>query len=156
MSLIDFERHVKNFALNAGHKINRPVQRECFHESTEVLRHLAAGYRAAGEKFRKQANLAANDKEDYRLFCANTLLREFANVTTGLSVRDDEVLAKGLGDAVYTLFLVAQIYGVPLPEILQEIHRIHMDSDDPNLPKSAPKIRQACREGRDRVAKAQR
>ena len=95
-----------------------------------VLRALAGSIQATAElRYRE-----AGDPGLYRLWLT---IEELAEVAEALAAKDLESLAKELGDLSYTTAGTSVTFGLPLEEVIEEIHMSNMSKgakwkDDPD------------------------
>jgi predicted HAD superfamily Cof-like phosphohydrolase len=94
---------------------------------------------------------------DERVYRAQLIFEECAEVVIALGKKNEVALADGIADAIYVLLGTADIYGLDMEEVFAEVHRSNMTKDrtpnDPRMKKKGddyepPDIEAAIERGR--------
>ena len=69
------------------------------------------------------------DNTSYLMFRNSLLLEEVSELFTAIYNKDEAEIADGLADVIYIVIGTCGILGVPIEEVLEEVHRSNMTKD---------------------------
>lgn len=126
---------VKEFHLKFNHPVETPLTDKNVNVGT-LLRKFGVTHQVSAGTLEEQSIKISAEEGDHRLYRGHLTVEESGEFLLALGAADIVELADAIGDLIYVLVGAAVTYGIPIDEILLEIHRSNMSKTrDPNDPR---------------------